>query len=78
MKVAEIEAAGGGFDQVHEYVSGANQERAWTTGDIESGMVTAGMSGAFVDDVPTCAELVQRIVADAEQIIKQRLASMIG
>jgi nitronate monooxygenase len=78
MKVAEIEAAGGSFDKVHEFVSGANQEKAWTTGDIEAGMVTAGMSGAFVDDVPTCAELVRRIVADAEQIIRQRLADMVA
>jgi nitronate monooxygenase len=77
-KVAEIEAAGGGFEQVHEYVSGTNQEKAWTTGDIDAGMVTAGMSGAFVDDVPTCKELVQRIVADAERIITQRLTSMVG
>lgn len=77
-RVAEIEAAGGGFEQVHEFVSGTNQERAWITGDIEAGMVTAGMSGAFVDDVPTCAELVRRIVADAERIITQRLANMVG
>lgn len=78
MKVAEIEAAGGGFDEVHEYVSGSNQERAWTTGDIDAGMVTAGMSGAFVDDVPTCKELIERIVGDAERIISQRLAGMVG
>ena len=77
-KVAEIEAAGGGFEQVHQYVSGSNQEKAWSTGDIDAGMVTAGMSGAFVDDVPTCRELVARIVADAEQIITQRLAGMVG
>lgn len=78
VRVAEIEAAGGGFEQVHEYVSGANQERAWTTGDIEAGMVTAGQSGALVDDIPTCEELVRTIVADAEKIITQRLAGMIG
>ena len=78
MKVAQIEAAGGGFEQVHEFVSGANQETAWSTGDIDAGMVTAGMSGAFVDDVPTCAELVRRIVDDAEQIITQRLTSIVG
>ena len=51
MKVAEIEAAGGGFDQVHEYVSGTNQDKAWTTGDIEAGMVTTGQAGALVDDL---------------------------
>jgi nitronate monooxygenase len=78
LKVAEIEAAGGGFDQVHEFVSGTNQEKAWTTGDIDAGMVTVGMSGAFVDDLPTCAVLVRRIVADAERIITQRLANMVG
>lgn len=78
LKVAEIEAAGGGFEEVHEFVSGTNQEKAWTTGDIEAGMVTVGMSGAFVDDVPTCAELVRRIVTDAEQIITERLAGMVG
>ena len=78
MKVAEVEAAGGGFGEVHELVSGANQEKAWETGDIEAGMVTAGMSGAFVNDVPTCKELVATIVGDAERIIKERLTSMVG
>jgi nitronate monooxygenase len=76
MKVAEIEAAGGGFEQVHEYVSGANQEKAWSTGDIEAGMITAGLSGALVSDIPTCEELIRNIVEDAENIITQRLAGM--
>lgn len=75
-KVAAIEAAGGGFEEVHEYVSGANQERAWTTGDIEVGMVTAGLSGAFVRDVPTCQEVIDRIVADAREILTARVAAM--
>lgn len=73
-QVAAVEAAGGAFSEVHEMVSGANQEKAWGTGDIEAGMVTAGMSGAFVNDVPTCRDLVATIVSDAEQVIKQRLA----
>lgn len=75
-KVAEIEAAGGGFEEVHAYVSGANQEIAWTTGDIEAGMVTAGLSGAFVRDVPTCQEVIDRIMADAKEIITGRVARM--
>lgn len=75
-KVAAIEAAGGGFDEVHDYVSGANQEKAWSTGDIEAGMVTAGLSGAFVHDVPTCQEVIDRIVADARAIITGRVAAM--
>ena len=77
-KVAEIEAAGGEFKDVHHLVSGANQEKAWSTGDIEAGMVTAGMSGAMIHDIPSCEELVRTIVADAEQIISERLAGMVS
>ncbi|MEO0882625.1 MAG: nitronate monooxygenase [Pseudomonadota bacterium] len=77
-KVAAVEAAGGQFQEVHELVSGANQEKAWSTGDIDAGMVTAGMSGAFVDNVPTCKELVETIVGDAEAIITNRLTGFVG
>jgi len=77
-KVAEIEAAGGEFKDVHAYVSGERQEEAWATGNIDAGMVTAGMSGAFVNDVPTCQDLVNRIVADARSIINVRLAGIAG
>ena len=75
-KVAEIEAAGGDFKDVHAYVSGEKQEEAWCTGNIEAGMVTAGMSGALVKDVPSCQELIDRIVSDARSIIKGRLAAI--
>lgn len=77
-QVAEIEAAGGDFAQVHGLVSGANQEKAWSTGDIDAGMVTVGMCGGLIHDIPTCQELVQTIVGDAEQIITDRLASIAG
>ncbi len=77
-QVAEIEAAGGDFAQVHGLVSGANQEKAWSTGDIDAGMVTVGMCGGLIHDIPTCQELVDNIVSDAEQIITDRLASIAG
>ena len=76
--VAEIEAAGGDFGQVHHLVSGANQEKAWSTGDIEAGMVTVGMSGGLINDIPTCKELVHNIVSDAEEIIRSRLAGIVA
>jgi len=75
-EVAAVEAAGGEFGQVHHLVSGANQEKAWSTGDIEAGMVTVGMSGGLINDIPTCDELVRNIMSDAERIINERLASM--
>ncbi|MDG1011216.1 MAG: nitronate monooxygenase [Luminiphilus sp.] len=75
-EVAAIEAGGGDFGQVHHLVSGANQEKAWSTGDIDAGMVTVGMSGGLINDIPSCQELVRNIVSDAEQIIGERLAAI--
>ena len=77
-KVAEIEAEGGEFGEVHEMVSGKNQEKAWSTGDIEAGMVTVGMCGGLINDIPTCEELVSNIMSDAEAIIEQRLGGMVA
>ena len=77
-KVAEIEAEGGDFSQVHALVSGKMQDVAWTTGDIEAGMVTVGMSGGLINDIPTCKELVNNIMTDAEEIISGRLAAMVA
>jgi NAD(P)H-dependent flavin oxidoreductase YrpB (nitropropane dioxygenase family) len=75
-EVAELEASGADFGKVHHLVSGQNQEKAWSTGDIDAGMVTVGMSGGLINDIPTCEQLVKNIMADAEQIITERLASM--
>ena len=77
-QVADIEASGGDFGQVHHLVSGANQEKAWSTGDIEAGMVTVGMCGGLINDIPTCDELVKNVMSDAEQIIRDRFGAMLG
>jgi NAD(P)H-dependent flavin oxidoreductase YrpB (nitropropane dioxygenase family) len=77
-KVVEIEKAGGDFGQVHALVSGKNQDIAWTTGDIDAGMVTVGMCGGLIKDIPTCAQLVDNIMSDANQIISERLAAMVS
>jgi NAD(P)H-dependent flavin oxidoreductase YrpB (nitropropane dioxygenase family) len=73
-KVLEVEKAGGEFGEIHEYVSGKNQEKAWTTGDVNAGMITFGMCGGLVKDIPTCQELVDEIVSDAKAIINERLS----
>jgi NAD(P)H-dependent flavin oxidoreductase YrpB (nitropropane dioxygenase family) len=77
-KVLEVEAQGGDFSEVHSYVSGANQDIAWSTGDVNSGMVTFGMCGGLIDSVPTCQQLVDDIMQEAETIITDRLAGMVA
>ena len=76
-QVLKIEQAGGDFSQVHGLVNGAGQDRAWSTGDIEAGMVTMGMCGGLIDEISSCQQLVDDIVRDASAIISNRLARII-
>ena len=45
-------------------------------GDLEHGIWSAGISVARVKDVPTCKEMVERLVSEAEEIIDGRLQSV--
>ncbi|NWG52160.1 MAG: nitronate monooxygenase [Hydrogenophilaceae bacterium] len=47
-----------------------------TTGDIDAGMTASGMSVGLVHDVPTIAELMERMVAEAKSAHARLNASM--
>ena len=47
-----------------------------TTGDLETGMTASGMSVGLVHDVPTVAELMERIVEEAKLVQLNLSASM--
>ena len=64
------------FEDVAHLVGGVKGRAAIESGDLNQGMYWAGMIQGLIHDVPTVAELVHRIVADAEAIIGQRLARM--
>ncbi|MBS1862081.1 MAG: nitronate monooxygenase [Actinobacteria bacterium] len=72
-RVVAIEAEGGAFEDVRELVAGARGRRVYEDGDPDAGIWTAGLSQALIHDVPTCAELVERIVTEADALIGERL-----
>ncbi|HEY2050783.1 MAG TPA: nitronate monooxygenase family protein [Caulobacteraceae bacterium] len=45
-------------------------------GDMDAGAWSCGMVAGLINDVPTCKELIDRIVAEAEAIVRQRLTHM--
>lgn len=75
-KVVEILDGGGTFPDVRDLVSGARGRKVFEDGDPEAGIWSAGLAQALIDDVPTVREAVDRIVAEAEELISQRLADM--
>ncbi len=75
--VVEAERAGKDFTAVAELVRGARGREGLQSGDTNHGIWSAGMIQGLIHDIPTCHDLVTRIVADAETIIRQRLTGML-
>ena len=47
-------------------------------GDMDAGAWSCGMVAGLIRDVPTVKELIDRIMADAERLILDRLAGFLG
>jgi len=77
LKVQEAEKRGGDFSEIHELVSGKNQEKAWSTGEVNAGMLTFGMCGGLINDIPSCKDMVKGVIDEATDIIQQRLAGIV-
>ena len=76
-QVVEIESTGSAtFEDVKDLVAGQRGRVVFEEGDLEHGIWSAGISVARVKDVPTCKEMVERLVSEAEDIIDGRLQSV--
>lgn len=79
-KVESIERAKGDaieFKDVATLVAGKRGRDAEQNGDPDGGVWTAGQVTGLINDVPSCAELIYRIVSEAESTIRSRLAGMV-
>ena len=65
------------FEDVRELVAGVAGRELLETGDLSKGVFWAGMIQGLIHDIPTCEELISRIMADAERIIQGRLAEFV-
>lgn len=77
-EVLRIQGEGGRFEDVRELVSGRRGAKVYETGDPEAGIWWAGQTQGLVGDIPTCAELVARMLGEAEEIVERRLPSLLA
>jgi nitronate monooxygenase len=77
-QVVELERGGAKFEEVRELVAGTRGKIVYETGDPDHGIWSAGQIQGLIHDVPSCAELIGRIVSEAEDIIRRRLDGMVG
>lgn len=52
------------FKDIQPLVSGQRGRSTLMSGEVDGGLVWAGQTVGFIEDVPTCAELLERMVAD--------------
>ncbi|WP_069337896.1 NAD(P)H-dependent flavin oxidoreductase [Sphingobium yanoikuyae] len=71
-----IEQPGATFADVAELVSGQRGKELLLSGDLDSGIYWASMAQGLIHDLPSCDELITRIIAEAEDIVAQRLNGM--
>ncbi|WP_329409129.1 nitronate monooxygenase family protein [Nocardia vinacea] len=68
---------GAAFEDVRELVAGVRGREVFRTGDLDAGIWTAGLTQGLIDDIPTVAELIDRIVGEAEKTIAAGLPGLL-
>lgn len=64
------------FEDIIEEVAGV-YPKIMKDGDMDAGAWSCGMVAGLIYDIPTCQELIDRIMAEAEEIITKRLAGFL-
>lgn len=68
-EVVAMENRPGGcqFEDVRPLVAGVRGRAALASGEINGGVVSAGLCIGLIDDVPTCADLIERMVRECRE-----------
>ncbi|ABF12293.1 NAD(P)H-dependent flavin oxidoreductase [Cupriavidus metallidurans] len=71
-EVVSMERRPGGcvFDDIRPLVTGTRGRAALQSGEVDNGVVSAGQCIGLIDDIPTCAELISRMVSDCQNRIE--------
>ena len=75
----EIEREKGGrlkIEDIHDQVAGV-YPKVMVDGEMDAGAWSCGMVVGLIKDIPTVKELIDRIMAEAEHIIRQRLIGFV-
>ena len=62
---------------IHDQVAGV-YPKVMIDGDMDAGAWSCGMVVGLIQDIPTVAELIGRIIAGADTLIRQRLAGLLA
>ena len=77
-EVLQLEQRSGGarFEDLRPLVNGQRGRAALESGDTTNGVIWAGMVAGLIADIPSCAELLERMVAECRERL-QRAAALV-
>ena len=82
-KIMQIEDSHGSSGDPNELLQEirplvAGSERVLRDGDLEAAAWSCGMVAGLIHDIPTCKELIDQIMEEAESIISERLEGLLS
>jgi nitronate monooxygenase len=80
-KILSIEAEKGDdlkITDIMGYVAGAKNNAVLQGGELDEGAWSCGMVAGLIHDIPTVKELIDRIMSEAEALIRQRLEGLLN
>jgi NAD(P)H-dependent flavin oxidoreductase YrpB (nitropropane dioxygenase family) len=78
-EVVAIEKRGDAkFEDIKHLVAGTRGAGVLDAGEMDAGIWSAGQTQGLIHDIPSCKDLVARIMREAEAIIRARLDTMVA
>ena len=78
LRLEQEKGASLGIGDIRHLVAGAQNRRVLQEGDMDAGAWSCGMVAGLIHDIPTVAELIERIMSEAESLIRGRLEHMLA
>jgi len=78
-KVRELEKQKGPaltIEDIRPFVAGTQNRKVLQEGEMDAGAWSCGMVAGLIHDIPTCKDLLDRIVSEAEDIVRKRLVGL--
>ena len=80
-QILVIEREKGGattIEDIRHLVAGSENRRVLQEGVMDAAAWSCGMVAGLIHDIPTCNELIDRIMQGAEEIISRRLEALLA
>ena len=81
LRIEHAKAAAGeavAIDDIRHLVAGSENRKVLREGQMDAGAWSCGMVAGLIHDVPTCKELIDRIMSEATALIRERLEGMLA